>query len=83
MTLSEQQKQQILAVKDSPGVQVIIEVIASNIRELEDVRNIDAKGNMGLQALANQQAVKKLDDIFTKIGLVEQGAPQKVLSQYR
>jgi hypothetical protein len=39
-------------------VRVIEKIFAGAINELKDINNIDPKGNMGLQALARQEAVK-------------------------
>ena len=45
------------------GVEALRELFASAIAELSDVRNIDPKGNMGLQALASQKAVEALQEV--------------------
>lgn len=56
--------------------------------ELESVRNIDPKGNMGLQSLARQEALKILDDISNEIfpdisPPRRKEEPGKKISQYR
>lgn len=51
-----------------PGIDVTKRVITENLLDLIDVRNIDPKGNMGLQALARQEAAKKLQEIFEQLG---------------
>lgn len=46
----------------APGVKVLKKILDHYISELRDVRNIDASGNMGLQALAAKQALSVLDE---------------------
>lgn len=45
-------------------VKLIHVILKKEIRELRDVLNIDPRGNMGLQALARQEAVKVLENVF-------------------
>ena len=45
------------------AVPVIKKILEKSIDFLGDIANIDPKGNMGLQTLANQNAVKELKDI--------------------
>lgn len=73
--------------QSSPAVaELVRQVIQFYISELDSVKNIDAKGNMGLQALASQKSVETLEMIFevlfpgiSKIGTSE----KKKISQYR
>lgn len=76
----------------STGVAVLKKIIKLHIEELESVRNIDPKGNMGLQTLARQNALEIVEDIakmmFPDAGMVRsrtfqpQGASQPI-SPYR
>lgn len=51
--------------QNHPAVATLVKaVLKHHISELCDVRNIDAKGNMGLQALASQKATEQLVSIF-------------------
>lgn len=46
-----------------PAVAVIKKILQFSITRLDSIENIDPKGNMGLQTLANQNAVKELKEI--------------------
>lgn len=46
---------------------VVKKVLQHAVDELMDIRNIDSKGNMGLQALAHQRAAEVLVEIFKEI----------------
>lgn len=58
--------QKLMAVGGA-GVEALRELFSRAEAELSDVRNIDPKGNMGLQSLAAQQAIKVLDEIKSQI----------------
>ena len=45
------------------AVAVIKKILDTSISYMGSIENIDPKGNMGLQTLANQNAVKELKDI--------------------
>lgn len=49
------------------GVEALKELLQSAEAELIDVRNIDPKGNMGLQSLAAQKSVEILAEIISHI----------------
>lgn len=65
------------------SVAVIRKIFEAGIDELKDVENIDPKGNMGLQSLARQEAVKIVrglrDIIFPELAKKETkpGEPKK------
>lgn len=68
-------------------VRVIEKIFAEAINDLKDINNIDPKGNMGLQALARQEAVKTIleikDAIFPdQAEKIPTARPTKI-SQYR
>lgn len=46
---------------------VVKKVLQHAVDELLDIRSIDPKGNMGLQALAHQRAAEVLVEIFKEI----------------
>lgn len=46
---------------------VLKKIFKHYIGDLESVRNIDSKGNMGLQALARQNALESLEEIEEQI----------------
>lgn len=75
--------------KTQPVVATLLKaVVKHHIAELCDVRNIDAKGNMGLQALAAQKSVEQLVSIFEIFfpdiaAEVKLGPAGKKISQYR
>ena len=45
------------------GIYAVKRIFAVAIENLGDIRNIDPKGNMGLQALAAQNACKMLEEV--------------------
>ncbi len=45
------------------GVEALKELFERAEAELGDVRNIDPKGNMGLQTLAAQKAIETVDEL--------------------
>jgi hypothetical protein len=62
---------QALVSQKSLGVLAFKKVLEYYMNELKDIRNIDPKGNMGLQTLAAQLAYEKLEDFFKSIFLIE------------
>lgn len=48
-------------------MKVIEKVFKEGITDLKDINNVDPKGNMGLQTLARQEAVKILVEIAEMI----------------
>jgi hypothetical protein len=72
------------------AVAVIKKILDTAISFLGSIENIDPKGNMGLQTLANQNAVKEIkeirDQIFSSVA-VKNNRPvsgeKKPVSQYR
>lgn len=74
------------AKSNSSDVKVIKKIFDFYINDLRDVRNIDPKGNMGLQALGAQLALTNLDEIRdlifgTPSSDTAEGKP--TISQYR
>lgn len=61
-----------------PWARVARKVLIEGVNDLMDVRNIDPKGNMGLQALANQRAAETLTELFEMLfpNIAEQVGPQ-------
>ncbi len=72
---------------------VLKKIFKHYISDLESVRNIDPKGNMGLQTLARQEALKTVEEIaellFPDAAVARSrtqpptGPQGKPLSQYR
>lgn len=52
-----------LIANGGAGVEALKELFNQAIAELSDIRNIDPKGNMGLQSLASQKALEIIDEI--------------------
>lgn len=69
------------------GVEALKELFIAAESELDSVRNIDPKGNMGLQALAAQKSVEVLleirSHIFPELRGPERKPTEKTISQFR
>lgn len=78
---------QALVSQKSLGVVALKKVVEYYMNDLLDIRNIDPKGNMGLQTLAAQRAHETLSSIFGDIYLIEPGSPKagagEKISQWR
>lgn len=66
---------QALVSQKSTGVLAFKKVLEYHMNDLLDIRNIDPKGNMGLQTLAAQLAYQSISEIFESIFLID--APSK------
>lgn len=70
------------------GVEALKSLLLSAEAELDSVRNIDPKGNMGLQALAAQRAMEILLEIRSHIfpdsvRIEKSGSNEKKISEWR
>ncbi len=86
LSAEEQEMISSLIKQKSAGVQVIEKVIKYYLEQLRDIRNIDSKGNMGLQTLANQNAHELLLDIFNEMFpslVAQQRAVKPKMSQWQ
>lgn len=60
------------------GVELIKEIIEFHLSDLIDIRNIDPKGNVGLQTCSRQIAYDTLEQIFSVIFSDAQPEPKEV-----
>lgn len=67
--LEENEENVLASLQNSamPGFKVVEKIFKLNMEDLESIENIDPKGNMGLQTLARQEALKTLKDIYQKV----------------
>lgn len=72
------------------AVAVIKKIFNFHIAELDSIKNIDPKGNMGLQSLANQNALEAVegirDTVFQTVAQKKKvpiAEPEKTKSQWR
>lgn len=67
-----------------PAVAAIEKILNYHIEQSRDVRNIDRKGNMGLQALAMQNVQRVLENIlFDLFPTLDFEKPTKKIGQFR
>lgn len=64
---TELQQLHAMIAAAAPGIKVLRKILDHYINELRDVRNIDDKGNMGLQAKAAQEALAVLDEFRDEV----------------
>jgi len=87
----DENEQNALATFNNSGqnaIQVMKKIFTFYIEDLESVKNIDPKGNMGLQSLARQEALKIVEEmrdiIFPDLAGPAQRVPaEQKISQYR
>lgn len=67
LTESDRTILQAFVAQRGAGVDLIKKIIEFHLSDLIDIRNVDAKGNVGLQTCSRQLAYGKLEKIFSII----------------
>ncbi len=64
---TEKQNLESLIATNAPGVQVLKKILKHYMNELQDVRHIDPKGNVGLQTVSAQRALEILAEFEQEV----------------
>lgn len=72
MTLSNEQREQLLTLTRYPEYKVLQLILNVQVDELKDVTTIDLKGDVAAEALGRKFACEAISNFLSSIGLLTQ-----------